>query len=521
VNRLLGACAIVLAILASCTPGGSERRTRPHGSAVWVDPRVAAVTPAAARPLRAAGIDEVFVAAAGLAADGADRGGLALEPWPDTLAGAAPERTPTTLAVVGTWPPVEDLDVARCARELGPALAALRETAEDAGLLPVGFHLHLMPHTPSPSGPGSAEPREARLEPLAALVRSLRDRLPDDLFLSVSVARQWLQAPGVETLAGNADFVVPFLYGQPPGAPDRAEEWDPAQTRADLARVEELGADYLLGVRTIGSASRLDASGEVVEATTRASLAEMAESRALRRGLGDAFGGVGRLAYAFQAQRRTRVAGWDVAPGEAVRVVRTSPGLLYDLRRQSEQVASERLLGLLLHRLPDPAEEELSPGAAGIAAVFGDDAPSPDIHARVVIRSVRGQTAVLEVMLENRSSLSTDLALGDGNYVSVTTEGAVVESVEPGEFARYSLWRQDQEVRPGLGWREPDQVRLYTPVVAGGARVDGARVELRLRRQDATAFVGGRFYSTDGRELEIERVGGELNTFARPGANAE
>jgi hypothetical protein len=132
-----------------------------------------------------------------------------------------------------------------------------------------------------------------------------------------------------------------------------------------------------------------------------------------------------------------------------------------------------------------------------------------------VIRSFRGQTAVLGVSLENRSSLSTDLALGDGNYLSVQTDGAVVESVEPGGFARYSLWREGQEVRPGIGWREPDQVRLYTPVVTGDARVEEARVELRLRREDAAAFLGGRFYLTDGRELEIERAGGELNSESR------
>ncbi|MGD2116415.1 MAG: hypothetical protein PVG07_15275, partial [Acidobacteriota bacterium] len=463
-RTLTSLAALVAMLLAGCGAGDSERRSRPVGSAVWVDPRVATVSPAAARSLRTAGVDEVFLAAADLAA-GAE--GFTVETWARELPGAVPRRTPTTLVVLGEWPPPIDLDAARTAETLDRSLAGLREASEDAGLLPVGIHLHLVPH--AAHAPAGAE--DPRLELLAELVLQVRAGLPEDLFLSVSLVREWLGAPGAEAVAGSADFLVPFLYGQPPGALDRAEDWDPERTEEDLARAEALGADYLLGLRTIGSASRLDASGDVIDATTRASLAEMAGNRALRRNLGDAFGGVGRLAYAFQAQRRTRVGAWDVAPGEAVRVVRTAPALLYDLRRRAREAASERLLGLLFHRLPDPAEEALSPGAEGLATVFGDEPPAPDIHARLVIRSLRGQTAVLGVSLQNRSSLSTDLALGDGNYLSVRTEGAVVERVDPGRFARYSLWRDDQEVRPGIGWREPDQVRLYTPVVTGDATI--------------------------------------------------
>lgn len=513
------ACTALLlaALLARCGAEDGADRRRPAGSALWADPRVATVPPEAVRKLGAAGIDELFVAAAGL--DAAD-GELTLEPWPDELSGAAPPRTPVTLAVVGTWPPPVEVEPAQASSALAPALTALRRTAEDAGLLPVGIHLHW---TPGPGGPPAAGPggTEARLQRLAELVGSLRGALADDLFLSVSLDRSWLEAPGVETLVRRADFVVPFLYGQPPGAPDSPAAWDPERTLEDLARVEALGRDYLLGLRTVGSASRLDASGEVVEATTRVSLGAVAENRALRRALGDAFGGVGRLAYVFQAQRRTRVDGWRLAPGEAIRIVRTSPGLLFDLRARCLEAASERMLGVLFHRLPAPREEGLTPGVAAVAAVLGDSPPAPDLRPRVVISSRGRDTAVLEVGLENRSSLSTDLALGDGNYLSVRTEGAIVGEVDPGQFARYSLWREGREVRPGIGWREPDEVRLYTPMVGGEERITGARVELRLRSGESSAFLSGRFYLTDGRELEVERVGGGLEDIAGPATAVE
>ncbi len=513
------ACAALLfaTLLASCGAGDGTDRRRPAGSALWTDPRVAAVSSEAARTLRAAGIDELFVAAAGLEAAG---GELDLEPWPDELTGAAPPRTPVTLAVVGTWPPPVEIEPGRAASALAPALTALRRTAEDADLLPVGIHLHW---TPGPAGSSAVRPGGAAvlLDRLAELVRSLRGVLADDLFLSVSLDRSWLEAPGVETLARRADFVVPFLYGQPPGAPDSPDAWDPEKTLEDLARVEALGTDYLLGLRTVGSASRLDASGEVVEATTRVSLSGVAENRDLRRSIGDAFGGVGRLAYVFQAQRRTRVDGWRMAPGEAIRIVRTSPGILFGLRARCVEAASERMLGVLFHRLPAPREEGLTPAAEAVAAVLGESPPAPDLRPRVVISSRGRDTTVLEVGLENRSSLSTDLALGDGNYLSVRTEGAIVGEVDPGQFARYSLWREGREVRPGIGWREPDEVRLYTPMVGGGERIGGARVELRLRSGESAAFLSGRFYLTDGRELEVERVGGGLEDIAGPATAVE
>lgn len=517
----MSACAALLlaAVLAGCGAGDGIDRRRPAGSALWADPRVAKVPPEATRTLRAAGVDELFVAAAGLEAA---NGTLALEPWSDELAGAAPPRTPVTLTVVGTWPPPVEIEPGRAASTLAPALTALRGTAEGADLLPVGIHLHWTPGPTerSPANAGSVG-AEARLERLAELVRSLRSALADDLFLSVSLDRSWLDAPGVGTLARHADFVIPFLYGQPPGAPDSPDAWDPERTLEDLARVETLGSDYLLGLRTVGSASRLDASGAVVEATTRVSLRAVAENRDLRRAIGDAFGGVGRLAYVFQAQRRTRVDGWRMAPGEAIRIVRTSPGLLFDLRERCLEAASERMLGVLFHRLPDLREEGLTPGVEAIAAVLGESPPAPDLRPRVVISSRRRDTAVLEVGLENRSSLSTDLALGDGNYLSVRTEGAIVGEVDPGQFARYSLWREGREVRPGIGWREPDEVRLYTPMVGAGERIAGARVELRLRSGETAAFLSGRFYLTDGRELEVERVGGGLEDIAGPGTSAE
>lgn len=501
---------VLLLVLVGCGPEGGDRRSRPAGSAIWVDPREASLSPDGARALRAEGSDEVFLSVGELSAGG---GGVTVEGWTADFAAAVPERTPVTLVVEGTWPPRGDLSTGRAADDLLPTFGALRAEAEAAGLLPVGVHLHLVPRE-------DASPDDEALERLADLTAHLREGLADDLFLSMSIDRGWLARPGVDGLIRSVDFVVPFLYGSAPGAPDRPELWDPEQIATDVARVEELGVDYLIGVYTLGSASHRAAGGEVLDTTTRVSLADLARNQDLRRSIGDAFGGVGRLVYHFQAQRRTNAAGWQLAPGDAIEVVATAPSLLHTLRNRLAQEASERQLGLVFDRAPAP-DEAITPAAPALAAALGPEPPKPDLRAALVVESTGQQTVILAIELENLSTLSTDLALGEGNYVALRTSDAFVEQVEPGEFGRYSLWRGGHEVRPGLAWREPDEVRLYTPIVAAGERVGGARVELGLRREEAAAFLAGRFYLPDGQELELEPVGGELSGIAGPGAKSE
>ncbi len=520
--------ATALGLLAGCGVGGGDRPRRPAGSAVWVDARMGGLAPSAARALRSAGVDELFVAAGEMVAEGKGDGGarsLAIDPWTDDLADAAPAHTPVTLTVVGAWPPAggaKEFDPSRAATSLAAGLAGLRSAAEGAGLLPVGIHLHFEPQRDAGTAGGGADGdppavagEEAGLDVLAHLVERLRDEIPSDLFLSISLDRSWIGAPDWDDLAGAADFVVPFLYGEPPGAPDRPESWDPELVAGEAAKLGELGVDYLVGVRTIGTASRLGSSGDVVDVTTRASLSALAANPDLRRPLGDAFAGVGRLVYSFQAQRRTRVAGWDLAPGETVRIVRTAPSLVWNLRRRLSDANDGHLLGLLVQRLPSPGEE-LSPPADALAAIFEKEPPEPTLAPALVVQSRRGSTVILDVAIENRSSLSTDLALADGNYLSVETEGAYVERVDPGEFNRYSLWREGREVRPGVGWREPDEVRLYTPMLIGGQSVGSARVTLHARSQPARVAVSGRFYLPDGRELRLEKTGGDLAQIPGP-----
>jgi len=54
-------------------------------------------------------------------------------------------------------------------------------------------------------------------------------------------------------------------------------------------------------------------------------------------------------------------------------------------------------------------------------------------------------------------------------------------------------------------------VRLYTPMVRGGERIGGAVLELRRREPRPSVRVSGRYFLPDGRELELDAVGGVIS----------
>ncbi|HEX6200222.1 MAG TPA: hypothetical protein VF150_08165, partial [Thermoanaerobaculia bacterium] len=497
-RRPAAAALVVLAglgALAAAGCGGRQeaRRERAAGSAVWVDPRAAALDPAGRRVLAEAGIDEVFLEAASLGWDGAEP---AVEEVPGAFDGAAPAGTPVTLAVRQGAPAPEELDPEPAGRRLAEAFRGLRLRAEAAGLLPVGYHLEL----------GAGAPPE--------LVGSLRAAAGPELHVSAGLPRAALRdAAGLawsREVARASDFVVAVLYGRPPDAPDDPAAWDPERVVADLAALESLERDYLVGLMVVGGLHRLSPAGETREATTRAELKALAREPALRLSIADPFAGVGRVVHTFQAQRAVRAAVWDLAPGESVRVIRTAPSLVQGLLERLRTADAPHRLGQLYYRVAAP-EEALSLGPAELAAATGTSPPVPEIVPRLVVESVSSGSVLFEVELHNRSGQSTDLATTDGNFLQVRAEEGFFARVEPGEFFRYSLWRDGREARPGLGWREPDEVRLYTPMVRGGERIGGAVLELRSRGPRPRVAVGGRFFLPDGRELELPATGGPVS----------
>lgn len=482
-----------LLVAATACGGEADRPRRPRGSAVWVDPERAPLMAEGRRVLREAGVDEVFLEVGEIEWGGE---GARLEEAASALNGAVPPGTPVTLVVRGASPPA-DVDPDAAAQSLARSLRDLRYRTTGAELLPVGVHVDV---------DASSVPDRS-----AELLRALRGSLGDDLLLSTSVAPELVGEGSIQDLASSVDYVVAFLYGQSPGAPDEPTAWDPAIAAGRIPALEELGVDYLVGLHVLGYAEHLGPAGEERATTTHASLRSLADDPMLRLSLGDALqAGVGRLVHTFQAQGTSRSGGWRIAPGERIRVIRTAPALLRDLVERVEAAEPRRNTGYLFHRMAAP-DEDLSLGPAEVAACLGAVSAVPHLQWRLVVQSLRNDSAAIQVELLNRSRQRTDLAATDGNYLEVRAQGGYFERVDPGAFSRYTLWRGDQEARPGMGWREPDGVRLYTRLVDAGERIGGAVLDLRTRGEEVPAVsVSGRFFLPDGTELDLPPEGGPL-----------
>ncbi len=493
-RALLPVLVAALLLAAACGGGSADRPHRPTGSAIWVVPGAARLEPADARRLASAGVEEVFLEAGRVSWKGSTP---EVQATPGAFA-AVPAGTPVTLVLSGRGPAAEGSDPEAAAATLAARVRKLAAEAEAARLLPLGVHLDLEPAV----GKG--------LESYAHLLAALRAAVGQGTRVSATLRRGWLRDPEVQDIARSVDFLAAEIYGQEPGATDQPEAWDPEGVLADLKRLEGLDRDYLVEAVVLGSATHLSAAAEPEETTTHARLKPLVTDPDLRLSAGDPFAGVGRVVHTFQAQRATRLEGWRVAPGEAIRVVQTAPGVVRQIAQRVREAASEHYLGLLFYRLAAP-EEALSLAPSEVAAVLGGSPPSPDLSGRLVVESRNNDRILLGFELRSANRQSTDVAATDGNYLRLRVEGGYFDRVEPGEFSRYSLWRDGQEVRAGRGWREPDEVRLYTPMVEGGEVIRGGEVEVRPRSASPSVYLTGHFYLPDGRELELKRTGGALS----------
>lgn len=481
-----------LALVALACAGSGGRRSKPPAPAVWSDaPALAGLDLADLDRLREAGAGEVFLEAVRLA--GGPDGAPALVVVPDL---AAVHRLPVTLVVGGDGPlSAVGEEPAAAARRLGEGLRAAALGAERAGLIPIGFHV-------APRLAAGEEALAAYADVLAALRREIDPRL----FLSADLDRRRLGDPAARRLAGAADFLVAFLYGQRPGEPEDADAWDLDAVERGARALEALGGDYWVGAVTLGGATVVDAAGTVSATVAATSLARLAGDPALALGNSLALERGSRQVTVFTAARATRVAEARVAAGQRVRVVRPTPADLLELSRRLAGLNLAHYRGEILYRLPAPGEG-LSLPAGALAHVLRGEEPPPELAVELTPRGGAGEQRLFTVTVTNRGSLPTGIARYDHNYVEVTVRGGAVVAVAPGSFRRYSLVVGGREPASMREARNADAARLFVPVLDAGEAVTSGLIDVRGSGGRAPLVVaGGRFVVAGGGVVELPTV---------------
>lgn len=477
----LALSVVTLVAVGAC--GGGRREARAPGAAVWLSGRAAPMDLPVLDRLRTGGVADFFVEAAGVEWSG---GGARLELHDLPR---LPRRERVTLVVAGERPPA-GLDATAAARQLASAIEGLRLAAEGAGLLPTGVHFD-----------GAAD---GGLAETTSLMAKLRGELDGRLHLSVGIGRGDLDDPDLPKLAGEVDFLVAFLYGQRPGEPEDARNWDLQEVEKGVNRLEQLARPYYLVAASAGSASLRDRRDAPRGISTALELGSLVRDGRLELKRGFSLEGIDRQVYEFRAKAPVSVGDWQLAPGESVRVVRAATSNLEEFLRRCGAWGTERMLGPLFYRLPEPGER-LVLSASNLAAALDPEPSRPRIELAVEPLESGPGSRTVRLRLVSHNDESTDLAFFEANFVEVSVTGARIADAEPGDFARFELSR-DGERSTMQALRQADTVRLWVPWVDGRQELVSGPIEIvPSGRDEPGIFSSGRFALTDGTILTLER----------------
>jgi hypothetical protein len=484
---------VLLATLAVWAAACADDRSveRPAGSAVVGSAaEVAALAPGEREELRRAGVREVFLEAAGL---GWEQGDPHLGAASDPAAGLAGLRLPVALTIHGEWWRLGDVTPGAAAGQaLIDPLRQLVRSATATGVAVVGIHFDF------------TLGEDASLRAYGDAVEAIREELPEDFYLAVSLDRAMLRSPGIEAVAAPADVVVPFLFGPRaagrPG-PRGDEAWSLAGIDEDLARLEELGTPYLVGVGTVGGVWR---AGEAEEPLTATRLGALLADRALEARPAPLFAAADAQLYPFVARHAHRLGEWTLAAGEEVEARRLTVHHLRALLERLDAAGSPLHLGQLYDRLPRP-REGLALTPAELAAAHGPAAAAPRLELAAEA-SGRGR---MRVRLAHRGGGATEVAAFDHNYVEVRLAGGAFGAVDPGGFARYELLAAGRRAADMAAVRRADVLRLYAPYLERGDEVASGPI-----RHTGAAALSGRFLMPDGTVVEVTAGEGETGATA-------
>ncbi|HZB45865.1 MAG TPA: DUF3142 domain-containing protein [Pyrinomonadaceae bacterium] len=229
----------------------------------------------------------------------------------------------------------------------------------------------------------------------ARVLRAVREQLPPETRLSVTGLPTWMGAKELRDVLAAVDFWAPQFYGAE--IPERFERpvpiSSPSGVARDVERARKLGKPFYAGLAAYGHAIVYAEGGELValrgdldpSRVARGSDFELVERRAFeRRATGDGAGDAALASewrYVYRALADTVVDGLTVRAGERVVFDLPSGESLRASVRVVREGAGEKLLGILLFRLPTRGDATTL-NVRQIAAALSDAEANADVSLR-------------------------------------------------------------------------------------------------------------------------------------------
>ncbi len=259
----------------------------------------------------------------------------------------------------------------------------------------------------------------------AAFLRELHRALPQNCELSCTALLCWLDAHGIEALAGAVDCLVPqFYHTGPPGDPLRCERLIAGEDLLGvLARCRALGRPYRIGLPTFTQIALWGPDGVLLTANAQLRREEVLASAPtiLRRAheTEDLL-----LVRTTRPLRADRLA---VRVGSLALLARTRNAALATWLRTIRAHGGPHCRGAVCFRLPHPAQQATL-SLAQVAAAREDQAIAPDIRAEAVRLATPGQWQLRFVNRGEADLLCTQAPL---RFLASADSGAVRSLLDP------------------------------------------------------------------------------------------
>jgi len=388
----LFSCVRASALLLACLIVGCARVSLPLEQQAYVWQRV--WTPAVIDAVHAAPADfsALRVLVAEMRSDGK------LQPINPALAALAQTGLPVTAVVR-----IDGQLALASSAVLLPMLTSLQQQFRDAGIVLRGIEI-------------DHDCASARLQQYTTLLAELREKLPPELRLSITMLPTWLQTGDLETLLAPVDEAVLQVHAVQ--SPERGLFSRTQATTWIAAFAARSSKPFRVALPAYGSRVDWDENGRVIAVTS--------ETSASRAG---------------SEQRELRADPREVAV------------LLQALRRDPPP----HLLGIVWFRLPT-TDDQRAWRKSTLHAVIADQPLRAEVRAQLSLREAPG---LYDVLLENRGNLDADLPAS----IRVTASGCNADGLNG-----YVL--PDDEKSPAekdLRWKLQKPARL----AAGQQRIIG------------------------------------------------
>jgi len=274
------------------------------------------------------------------------------------------------------------------------------------------------------------------LKHYARVLSAVRDRLPQQMKLSVTGLPTWMESRALKEMLLETDFWVPQFYGAQ--IPEKLDQWIPISSAElvarDVKRARRLGHPFYAGLAAYGYAILYTVDGSLISLRGDIDPARVAHDPNLYLANRRPLLLPGEWCYTYRVKRDTVINGLNMREGDLLMLDLPFAHSLRATVRAVRQEADELLIGLCIFRLP-ALDDSTNLTIREVADALADRHGNYSFEARAVRQSgkaseVDHHQVTLSItnsgsisLQENESLMQTEIRVPDESLSEVSLDG--------------------------------------------------------------------------------------------------